>query len=298
MVDGHVIGIIAALGSAASWSVGALCFNRLGETLSSFAMTLVKGAVSVLLLAALTLLVGGVSDIPLRAYGYLAVSGLLGIALSDTFFFSALKELGPRAIVLLMTVGQVFTVALAVIILGERLPLYGWLGIALIVSGITTGMLSGASERGRASWKGLIYGLISVLSMSVSVILTKKGLAEVSTVYATFIRMLAGTVGMLLVGILTHRLGRWVTPFRNARLIWQFTLAVCVITFGGFWLSIVAFKFTSVAVANSLISTEPIFILPLSAIFLKEKVTLQAVMGAVIATIGVITLCANGTAIG
>src|SRR5208282_2217390 len=99
------------------------------------------------------------------AYGYLAVSGLLGIALSDTFFFSALKELGPRAIVLLMTVGQVFTVALAVIILGERLPLYGWLGIALIVSGITTGMLSGASERGRASWKGLIYGLISVLSM-------------------------------------------------------------------------------------------------------------------------------------
>ena len=120
-----MIGIIAALGSAASWSVGALCFNSLGESLSSFAMTLMKGAVSVLLLAALTLLVGGVSDIPIQAYGYLALSGLLGIALSDTFFFSALKELGPRAIVLLMTVGQVFTVALAVIILGERLPLYG-----------------------------------------------------------------------------------------------------------------------------------------------------------------------------
>jgi drug/metabolite transporter (DMT)-like permease len=261
-------------------------------------MTLVKGAVSVLLLAGLTLLVDGFSHIPVQDYCYLVLSGLLGIAISDTFFFSALKELGPRMIVLLMTVGQVFTVALAVILLNERLPLYGWIGIALIVSGITIGMLSGASERGGASLKGIIFGLISVLSMSVSVILTKKGLAEISTVYATLIRMLAGTVGMLLVGILTHRLGRWVTPFRNARLIWQFSLAVCVITFGGFWLSIVAFKFTSVAVANSLISTEPIFILPLSAIFLKEKVTFQAVMGAAIATIGVITLCTSGADIG
>lgn len=298
MISGNTIGVIAALGSAASWSVGTLLFSQLGESLSSFAMTLVKGGVSVLLLGLLTLLLGGFSDIGLEAYGYLVVSGLLGIALSDTFFFSALKELGPRSIILLTTIGQVFTVVLAVIFLGERLPLNGWIGIALIVSGIAIGMLPGASGQGKSSRRGIVLGLISVLSMSVSVILTKKGLEGTSSIYATFIRMLAGTLGMLLIGIVTHRLRRWVTPFRDTRLMLRFSLAVCVITIGGFWLTIVAFKYTSVAVANSLVSTEPIFILPLAVIFLKEKLNIKAVAGAVIATMGVIFLCTSGAVVG
>ncbi|MHB9138620.1 MAG: DMT family transporter [Victivallaceae bacterium] len=294
MIDSNTIGMLAALGSAASWSIGAVLFKQLGGTLSSFAMTLMKGAVSVVLLGLMTLLVGGFANISKDAYLYLALSGILGIALSDTFFFSALKELNPQAITLLFTFGQVITVLLAVLFLGETLPLQGWVGIAIIVTGITIGSFPGFSEKRHSSLRGIILGLISILLMSVAVILTKKGLQEISTVYATFIRMMAGTLGMFLVGIATRRLGGWVAPFREVRLAWKFALSVCVITFGGFWLAIVAFKYTSVAVANSLISTEPIFVLPISAIFLKEKVTLQAVAGASIATVGVIVLCTSG----
>ncbi len=298
MIDGNALGAVAALGSAASWSVGALLFSRLGESLSSFAMTLVKGALSVLLLGVFTLLVGGFADIGSQAYWYLALSGLLGIAVSDTFFFSALKELGPRAVVLLATLGQVVTVVLAVVLLGERLPAAAWMGIALIIAGIAIGIFPGEAREGKSSLKGIAFGLISVLSMSVSVILTKMGLDGVSTLYATFIRMLAGTLGMLLLGILTLRLRRWVTPFRDPSLMGRFFVAVAVITLGGFWLAVVAFKYTSVAVANSLISTEPIFILPLSVVFLKEKLTAHAVAGAVIAVAGVVTLVLSGVVAG
>ena len=293
-ISNNTIGILAALGSAASWSIGAVLFKELGESLSSFAMTLVKGAVSVLLLGVLTVLFGGYANIGREAYLYLILSGVLGIALSDTFFFSALKEVSPQTITLLFTFGQVVTVLLAVLLLGETLPLQGWAGIALIITGITIGMFSGATEKGTSSLRGITLGLISILLMSFSVILTKKGLAEVSTLYATFIRMFSGTMGMLLVGITTRRLGSWVTPFRDTRLMLKFALSVCVITLGGFWLAIVAFKYTTVAVANSLISTEPIFVLPVAAFLLKEKVTLQAVIGAVVATVGVIVLCTSG----
>lgn len=293
-ISNNTIGILAALGSAASWSIGAVLFKELGESLSSFAMTLVKGAVSVLLLGVLTVLFGGYANIGREAYLYLILSGVLGIALSDTFFFSALKEVSPQTITLLFTFGQVVTVLLAVLLLGETLPLQGWAGIALIITGITIGMFSGGTEKGTSSLRGITLGLISILLMSFSVILTKKGLAEVSTLYATFIRMFSGTMGMLLVGITTRRLGSWVTPFRDTRLMLKFALSVCVITLGGFWLAIVAFKYTTVAVANSLISTEPIFVLPVAAFLLKEKVTLQAVIGAVVATVGVIVLCTSG----
>jgi drug/metabolite transporter (DMT)-like permease len=89
-----------------------------------------------------------------------------------------------------------------------------------------------------------------------------------------------------------------VTPFHDARLAARFFIAVCVITIGGFWMAVVAFKYTSVAVATSLISTEPIFILPLSVIVLKEKLTPHAVVGAVIAVAGVVALCTIGAAAG
>ncbi|MBK5276394.1 MAG: DMT family transporter [Desulfuromonadales bacterium] len=292
-VSNTTIGILAALGSAASWSLGAVLFKDLGASLSSFAMTLVKGAVSVLLLGVLALVTGGYGEVGREAYLYLILSGILGIALSDTLFFSALKEVSPQVITLLFTFGQVVTVLLAVLLLGETLSLQGWAGIALIITGITIGMLTGFSGKGNSSLRGIVLGLCSILLMSFSVILTKKGLTGVSTLYATFIRMLAGTTGMLLVGAATGRLGAWVTPFRDARLLLKFTLSVAVITFGGFWLAIVAFKYTSVAVANSLISTEPIFVLPVAALLLKEKVTYQAVSGAVVATVGVIVLCTS-----
>lgn len=293
-----MIGVIAALGSAISWSVGALLFTRLGESLSSFAMTLVKGGISVLLLGIPALLLGGFSDMDAYEYYYLAISGVLGIAISDTFFFSALKEVGARAVVLLTTSGQIFTLLLAVVLLKERLPIDGWISIALIILGIAIGILPSSSPQRKTSLKGIVFGFISVLSMSISVILMKKGLEGTPTLYATFIRMLAGTSGMFLTGIITFRLKKWVMPFRNTTLILQFAIAVCVITFGGFWLAIVAFKYTSVAIANSLISMEPIFIIPLSAIFLKEKITFQAVIGAAMAVTGVIFLCASGAVMG
>jgi drug/metabolite transporter (DMT)-like permease len=294
VVSDNTIGILAALGSAASWSLGAVLFKDLGTSLSAFAMTLVKGGVSVLLLGLMTFLTGGFANIGKDAYCYLFLSGILGITLSDTFFFRALKEVSSQVITLLFTFGQVVTVVLAVIFLGETLPWQGWAGITLIITGIAMGMLPSFKEKGHSTLRGALYGLISILLMSSAVILTKKGLAEGSTLHATFIRMLAGTVGMLLVGIATRRLGGWITPFRDRRLIVKFVLSVCVITIGGFWLAIVAFKYTSVTVANSLISTEQIFVLPVSAIIQKEKIKAAAVVGAAIATVGVILLCTSG----
>jgi drug/metabolite transporter (DMT)-like permease len=84
------IGIAAALGSAASWAVGSILFKRLGERLSSPAMTLAKQILSVGLLA-IALVATGLPSASAHAWALLAVSGLLGIALGDTFFF------GPSA---------------------------------------------------------------------------------------------------------------------------------------------------------------------------------------------------------
>jgi drug/metabolite transporter (DMT)-like permease len=290
-MDLRLLGILAALGSAGSWAVGSILFKRLGESISSPAMTLAKELVGVGLLAA-ALVAVGVQPLDNRSLALLVVSGLIGIALGDTLFFAALQDLGPVALIVLLTLGQVLTVVLAVVFLGDRPSVVAWGGIGLVISGVGLVLWTKMSGEQRASsLRGTALGLAAVLCMSVSMIIAKQGLESVSALQATFIRMLSGTAGMFLFGLVTRQLGSWMVPFRDVNLAVTFLAAVCVVTFGGFWLSLVAIKYVDVSVANTLGSIEPVFVLPLAAICLKEKVTWSALAGTLLTVGGVVLLC-------
>ena len=285
------VGIIAALGSAASWALGSILFKRLGESLSSPAMNLAKQVVSVTLLAAAVALVG-FQGMDGRTVALLVVSGVLGIALGDTFFFEALKDLSPVALVTLATLGPAFTAVLALIFLGDQLHWAAGGGIALVLGGVGIVLYSKIAGANHASgFRGIAFGLLSVVCMAVSTIVAKKGLDCVSALQATFIRMLAGAAGMLTFGLVTRQLGTWVMPFRDWKLAAYFLGAVSVVTFGGFWLSLLAVKCIDVSVAATLNSTEPVFVLPLALVLLRERITWAAVLGTLITVGGVVLLC-------
>ena len=304
-MEPQLIGIIAALCSAASWAMGAILFKKLGESLSPFAMTLVKCAISLVLLGLAVLLVG-YDQLSPQTLGLLGVSGILGIAISDTLFFAALKHLGARDMVLLMTMGQVFTILLAITVLKEQ-PIYGqWIGIALVVSGVTVVLFGQLPPEKQASqFKGLMLGILSSFAMSISTILTNIALqTRISAansamqltrieLQGTLIRMLAGGVGLLIYGVATRSIGGWVSPFQSKGLAGRFLMAVTVVTFGGFFLSQVAVTNGQVSTNSTLISTEPLFALVLAAIFLKERITYKVLAGTIITFGGIVFLCSK-----
>ena len=285
------LGIVAALGSAASWAMGAILFKKLGEQLSSPGMALVKSFLSAALLGAVLLAVG-YQNIGAGALVCLIASGALGIAIGDTFFFAALKELSPHFLIVLLTSGQVLTVVLAVCFLGETPTLKTWIGIVLVIGGISVVLRANLSgEKRESQLRGAALGMLSVVCMSVSVIIAKRGLAGVSAMEATFVRMLAAALTMLLLSAFRWQAVEWLLPFRNRRLLGRFFGSVCMVTFGGFWLSLLAVKHLEVSVANTLNSAEPLFVLPLAACFLKERVTAAALSGSLIAVSGISFLC-------
>jgi drug/metabolite transporter (DMT)-like permease len=286
------IGVVAALGSAASWALGAVLFKKLGDQLSSPGMALAKSFFSAGLLGAVLLAVGGFEKMSWEALLWLGLSGVLGIALGDTLFFAALKKLSPTTLIMFLTSGQILTVLLAVLFLGETPTPRAWLGIILVIVGITVSLWSNVSGEKQASQrKGLVLGAFSVLCMSFSMVIAKKGLAEVSAMQALFVRMSAAGTGLLLLSTFESQSAGWLAPFKNTGLLGQFFASVCVITFGGFWLSLLAIKHLDVSVANTLNSVEPLFVLPLAACFLKEKVRPAAWAGAVVAVFGIACLC-------
>jgi drug/metabolite transporter (DMT)-like permease len=200
--------------------------------------------------------------------------------------------LSPHTLIMLLTSGQILTVLLAVVFLGEAPTLKTWLGIGLVVAGITVVLWAKLSgERQASQLRGVVLGILSVVCMSVSMVIAKKGLAEISAMQGLFIRMLAAGLTMLLLSTFQWRAGNWLAPFRQSGLLWQFFASVCVITFGGFWLSLLALEHLPVSIANTLNSAEPLFVLPLGVCFLREKVTLAALTGSVVAVAGISLLC-------
>jgi drug/metabolite transporter (DMT)-like permease len=290
-VNAHLIGVVAALGSAASWAVGTILFKGVGAQFSSMAMTFIKSFAGALLLLILLMFVGWTlpqSD----ALGWLALSGLLGISAGDTFFFAALQRLGAHQLIIIMMLGPAITVLMAVLILGESPSFLAWLGIILVLGGVSLTLFgdSRQAEQPATTQAGIVFGLLCILSMAVSIIVAKLGLRYVSALEGTFLRMAFGFSGLLLFGLLRRRIVPWLRPLRQVGLRGRFALAVVVVTFGGFWLSLAAIKRLDVSVANTLIATEPLFALPLAVLWLRERPSRLALTGACVAFPGALLL--------
>lgn len=274
--------------SACSWALGAILWRKLGERLSSYSMNLAKTAIGTLFLG--IILIGvGFEPIGARSIVYLTLSGFLGIAIGDTFFFLALMQLGPRRASLMGALNPVAIAVAAAAILGERPTPGAWAGIAAATFGVGWVLWerAGAGDGAQSASLGLRYGLLSVLCTAAGVLLAKVGVVSVPAVHAAWIRLLAGSAGLALWGASRSELGRWVDPLRRGALLAKVTVVVAVVVFGGFWLSLVALKHIDAAVAGTLNATGPLFILPMSAILMKEKLSLRAVLGAGIAVGGV-----------
>lgn len=318
------LGMLAALGSALAWAVGAILFRRIGERASPSAMNLAKSLMGIVLLG-VAVAVTGVSPIDRESLWRLAASGVLGIAVGDTLFFAALVRLEPRTTLLLASVGHVFAVLLSVLLLGERPTGLAWVGIALVIGGVGWVLQAGAEVpqegasgagaaglegAGKAAGKGaagleaagkgaagrwpservigILCGVGSALATSSSLLLAKTGVGgDVSTLEAAWVRLAAGVVAVGLVSAARGHLRADLGVLRLPGLVRELGVAVIVVMFGGFWLSLVSLRYADASVATALAATEPVFVLPLAKWWLGERVTIAAVVAACVVVIGV-----------
>jgi drug/metabolite transporter (DMT)-like permease len=285
----ETLGYLAALGSALAWAFCSILFHKIGEVAAPAGMNLGKCLIGTVYLGIVMLIIG-FEPIDTRTFLLLGVSGLLGIAVGDTFFFKALVSIGPRLTVLLATLGPVLTIVLAVVFLQEKLSLYSWIGAALTLTGVNIVLWDEGSpdDRSNKKWlSGIVYAVLASLCMALGIITAKVGVAETSAMQANLIRIFWGGIGLSLWGLAGNNLKSWMSPFKNTPMMKLILFSVFVVIFGGFWLSLVALKFIDASIASILNSTEPLFILPLTAIFLKEKVTMRGIVGTVVAVTGV-----------
>jgi drug/metabolite transporter (DMT)-like permease len=294
-VETELFGIVAALASAASWAIGAMLLKPYAERFPALTLTFTKGIVALVVLGVAVLLSGS-HAVPWEAFWILLASGALGIGIADTLFFRALRELSAHSVVQLMLLGQVATIGMAMVFLGESLTSLEWIGVALVTVGVWV-VLSDGRHLGASGPRPLavLYGLASVLAMGASVTMAKGALDSVDPLAATLIRIAGGMVAVVLIvsvfSSTTERRFRFFwTDWRTAA---KFSAIAAFITFGGFFLSLLALKYARLAIANTLLSTEPLFVLLIAAVFLKERPEARRMIGSLISLTGIACISAK-----
>lgn len=285
----EILGIIAALGSAASWAFATVVFDRLGKVVPYAGITFLKGFFSILLMLLLVMVVGDFKTVTSHDAVILIASGIIGIAIGDTLFFKSLQDLGAKMQVLYFMLGQIVTMLLSFLLLGDVLTLEEYIGAMILLFGIVI-VTWGRQEDHPNKTRGIIGGFLSILCFSISTIMIKFTETDIDVISASFYRMLAGTLIMTLFGLTTHKMKSWITPLKDFKTLALFLLNVVVITIGGFILSMYAIKTISVSLASILSTTEPVFVLLLAYLINHEKVSRRELIGAAVSIIGLLII--------
>ncbi len=286
-------GELAALSGALFWAIASVIYRRVGEHIPPLELNLLKGILALVMLALTLLLVGELpAGLELSAVGLLLLSGAIRIGLGDTAFFESLAYLGPRRTLLLGILAPPLAAVLALLFLGEHLTLGGWAGLLVTVLGVAwvvTERVPGREETPQHLLRGIGFGLLATLAQASGVVLSRAAYVRTSASpqWGAFLQLAAGTLTLLIwIPLARQPLGRWRQEGQMGPLWGWLLLAVFLGTYLTIWLQQVSLALTSAGIALALYSTSPLFVLPLVS-WTGEKVSLRAVLGAVVALAGV-----------
>jgi len=292
------LGEMAAMGTAFCWSGGSLLFSMAGRRIGSYNVNKLRIPIAATFLCTALLLFYG-SPLPTglnqHALLYLGLSGIIGLAIGDTFYFRCLVILGPRQGALLGSLAPVMTAIIAFIILGERLSLMAIAGIFVTLAGVswvtTDRKAANIDNREGSKAFGVLMGIGGALGQALGLVLAKEGMGETfNPLSATFVRMVTAAVAIWIVASFRGEIVSTLKALRDRRCLMTLSGAAFLGPTVGVWLSLVSVKHTQAGIAATLMSTYTVVIIPLTMIVHKERPSYRGVLGAILAVIGVAML--------
>ncbi len=288
------IGELAAAAAAFCWACSSVIYGRtrLNAWTINFAKNLFGlGFVTLHLIALWMLGENGLFSFSASAWMYLAISGIVGIAIGDTFYFRSLQILGPRRSLVVSTSTPIFGAIIGWWMLDEFVPWWSLVGILITITGIAVVVLDKQARKESpghfpgSEWIGVGCGLVAAICQASGGAISKMAMEECSALEATFVRLLAAVViGIISLPFLRRLKLSLIFEKSNLQLLLP---AAALGTWLGIWCSQIGFYFTSVAIATMLMSTSPLFAIPLVRFFDGHRISSRAIWGTLIALFGI-----------
>lgn len=285
------MGMIYALLTAVMWAAAIIFLKRSGETIPPFALNVFRVGLSSALLVPTVIVAGQELFYPAPPGDYLIlfVSGVVAIAISDTFLLMALNRLGAGIMAIVDCLYAPFIVFFAFIMLGERLGAWQWVGMALVIAGV---LIAARHEPPRGTTArqilvGSLFGVIAMTTVAFGIVLAKPVLERSPVLWATTMRQLGALIVMIPAALVLPGRRKIFGTFRPAR-NWKYTVPATLL---GSYLALIfwigGMKYSLAGPAAILNQTSSIYVLIFASIFLDEPFTARKVVASVLAIGGI-----------
>lgn len=295
MLDGssYYYGELAALSAAFLWALASVLYGRIGQYLAPLKMNLLKNIIAMAMAMMVLWGKGGLfAGIDRYSMSLLLLSGAVGIGLGDSAYFGALRHIGARRALLIMILSPPIAGILALLFLGENLSVGAWLGVFVTIAGVSwviSERVAGPGSVGAPAKPGIILGLLATLGQASGAVLSHAAFMHqnISPMRSALLRLFGGTfIVLIAMPLLKSPAGQGYSNLKTLRRWATILLTVFIGTFLGIWLQQISLKYTAAGVAQTLFATSPLFVIPIVAL-MGERVSLRAVLGALLALIGV-----------
>jgi drug/metabolite transporter (DMT)-like permease len=313
------VGEIAALLAAMTWSATSVALTSLGARTAPVVLSALRLSAATLILPFILLASGQFGDLEeasTRTLLEVMASGVVGYGLGDTIYIFALQRVGMQRtfpITTALFIGM--TVAGGVVLLGEP---FSWglpVGTVLVGAGIYLIVIPAAGEApqplpavpaaepalaafgelpsprviSRPTLSGYVLLILVGVFWAIATLWLAAANGDLGAIAAGSIRTPAGGAALLLYALALQR-PQLAAPFRNRGHIAAIAAAGLLGTAFGSLLYV--YSVTELGAARSAVfsATAPLMALPLSIIFLKERMTRRIGVGTVLCVGGVVLL--------
>ncbi|MCS7304186.1 MAG: DMT family transporter [Thermoguttaceae bacterium] len=297
------LGELAALGTAMLWTLSTLAWTSAGRYIGALPISFIRLLLTLVLVAGYQMLFYG-TILPLPADGrtwcLLGISGFMGLFITDVCMFHSFLLIGPRIALLILSLSPPVAAVISWLWLGDWLHWWDWAAMGLTLAGVLWVVYEQPAKsqslhylRPEQSGWGVVLACCGAVGNAISLVLSKDGIGHYDAFSATYVRVLGAMGGYL---VLISLLRAW--PEIWAALCHRKAMKIVaagsfVGPFLGVAFSMTAIRYAQPGVVAAILATMPVLILPFVVLVYRERVSLRAVLGALLAVVGVIGLVLN-----
>ena len=305
----HYYGILFAISASILWSITVTIIKPITQNISPFLINPIKNTIGFTLFIILFF----ITNIPLwynhlynYEYGIILISGSLGMVLGDTIFIYALNKIGANRVAIVDAFSPIVIYAYSLILLSNQsLHYLQIIGFFITILGLL--ILAYENDYEDIDYKvkrsGILLVLIAMVCTGFGVVYLKTVLNRIHqtgiegiklNLWITAFRLIPGVILSWLIFLFQKNKNQLLAPLKQKKNYIPLIVASILGPFFalGFW--ILGYAFISKPSIASIISqTSVVFIVLLSWLFLKEKLTLFRILSTILVFLGVVLVAIN-----
>lgn len=288
-----MIGVLVGLLCALTWAVSSVLMKDLARKLDPFTLNAPRSLIGGLSMFLLTLAMGKTAAYqaltPEKIF-FLLASICIGGGIGDTFYIYSLARIGVSQAFPLASTYPALTLLFGMFFLHEEVSLGIVGGLVLVLGGIwliSRPPASRAQDAARViKGSGVALALVASFCWAVSMSLLGPGMKGLDPIMVSSVR--APALSLVLWGIVALRRSAPKLA-KLSRHEWVILIAGALIGWGlGSVLFLTTVALCGPTRAAILTSTSPLFALPLSVLFLKERVSRTILAGTALTVVGIV----------